>query len=197
MVEYFNKEAKNWDKKEGTSSISYHIFSTIVSRIALKNSLEILDFGCGSGLLTHKIAPLVKDVVGVDISNEMIQELQNRSLSNVTAICQDILDITIDRKFDGIVSSMAMHHVEDTQKLFKSLYDHLKPDGFIALADLDSEDGNFHPESAKGVCHHGFDREYLRNLAIDVGFKHVRFYDVMTVEKPHGCYPIFLIIGYK
>ncbi len=199
MVEYFNKEAKNWDKKEDTNSISYNIFSTLASRIALKSSMDILDFGCGNGLLTHRVAPLVKEMVGVDIAQEMINELRakNAHLTNLSVACQDILQMPLDRVFDGIVSSMAMHHVEDTQKLFKTIYDHLKPDGFIALADLDSEDGNFHPAGVEGVFHDGFDREHLRSIASSVGFKNIRFYDVMTVKKPHGDYPIFMIIAYK
>ena len=39
---------------------------------------------------------------------------------------------------------MAMHHVEDTAHFLKTLYDHLNPGGFIAVADLDKEDGSFH-----------------------------------------------------
>ncbi|NIV32583.1 MAG: methyltransferase domain-containing protein, partial [Anaerolineae bacterium] len=67
----------------------------------------------------------------------------------------------LERQFDLIVSAMALHHVEDTERLLQRFHQHLSPGGGIALADLDQEDGSFHPPEVEGVFHDGFDRTAL------------------------------------
>ncbi|MEO7103774.1 MAG: methyltransferase domain-containing protein, partial [Gemmatimonadaceae bacterium] len=106
-----------------------------------------------------------------------------------------------DRQYDLIYSSMTMHHVEDVRTLLKSLADHLKPGGRVALADLDAEDGDFHGK-AKGVVHLGFARETFGNWLRDAGFDHVQFSTAFTVhrERDDGTthdYPVFLAIASK
>lgn len=56
-------------------------------------------------------------------------------------------------RFDGIISAMALHHIKDTQHLLRTFTSHLHPGGFIALADLDREDGSFHTHGNEGVFH--------------------------------------------
>ena len=53
-------------------------------------SKRILDFGCGTGLLTEKLAPLVREVIAVDTSPNMIDVLRRKEIGNVTTICTDI-----------------------------------------------------------------------------------------------------------
>lgn len=72
----------------------------------------------------------------------------------------------------------------------------LKKGGFIALADLDREDGSFHTEDT-GVHHYGFDREELKEIAQSVGFKNIKTQNASVAHKPHGAYPIFLISAEK
>jgi 2-polyprenyl-3-methyl-5-hydroxy-6-metoxy-1,4-benzoquinol methylase len=55
----------------------------------------------------------------------------------------------MNTQFDLIMSAMALHHVKDTSTLINSFYEHLKPGAKAALADLDKEDGSFHPKEVK------------------------------------------------
>ena len=112
-------------------------------------------------------------------------------------VCRDITQMPLDETFDGIISSMAMHHVENTSDFLKALYAHLRPGGFIAVADLDTEDGNFHGQGNEGVFHFGFDREKLTAMAKEKGFEDVKFDTALTVDKPAGAYPIFLMTAYR
>ena len=86
-----------------------------------------------------------------------------------------------------------MHHVEDTEHLIKTFALHLNPNGKIALADLDTEDGSFHPEDIEGVYHHGFDRDALRAILEQNGFADIEFVTAHTVNKEGKDYPIFLV----
>jgi len=199
MTERFNQAAENWDKGDTRQNIADGVFKTIVSRIALLNNMNILDFGCGTGLLSFKIAPMVRSVTGVDLSEKMLEQLEakNTAALRVRPICQDIMESPLNEEFHGIVSSMAMHHVEDTAKLFETFYAHLRRGGFVAIADLEAEDGSFHSHGNEGVHHFGFEREELRRIIEKAGFHNVRFHHAYTVGKEEGEYPIFVVTAMK
>lgn len=199
MTERFNQAAKEWDKGDMRQNIAHAVFQTITSRIALLNHMNIMDFGAGTGLLSFKIAPMVKNVAGVDLSEKMLEQLTSKNSDKicVDGICQNICEVPLDKKFHGIVSSMAMHHVEDTADLFRTFYIHLQTDGFIAIADLEAEDGTFHSHGNDGVYHFGFDRDNLRATIEKAGFSNVRFHHAYTVEKEEKGYPIFLVTAQK
>jgi 2-polyprenyl-3-methyl-5-hydroxy-6-metoxy-1,4-benzoquinol methylase len=199
MSERFNQAAQGWDKGDMRQNIAHAVFQTITSRIALLKEMNIMDFGCGTGLLSFKIAPLVNRVVGIDLSEKMLEQLslKNSASSEVIPLYHNLLELPLDEKFNGIVSSMAMHHVENTAELFRAFHDHLKRDGFIAIADLEAENGTFHTHGNEGVYHFGFEREMLRTIIENAGFEHVRFHNAYNVEKENRSYPIFLVTATK
>ncbi len=199
MTERFNHAAADWDKGDTRQQIAQAVFRTITSRVALLNHMDILDFGCGTGLLSFKIAPLVRSVTGVDLSEKMLEQLEAKNTVSlyVTPLCRDMMKEPIDKTFHGIVSSMAMHHVEDLAGLFKTFRGCLKKDGFVALADLEAEDGTFHTHGNDGVHHFGFEREKLRKIMEDTGFANVRFHYAHAVVKESGEYPIFVVTATK
>ncbi len=89
-----------------------------------------------------------------------------------------------------------MHHVKNIQALFIDFYSMLNENGFIAIADLDLEDGSFHTEDT-GVFHLGFDRTEVLNYAKEAGFKNLKIMPASIDYKPQGEYPIFLLVGNK
>ncbi len=72
----------------------------------------------------------------------------------------------------------------------------LNENGFIAIADLDSEDGSFHSDNT-GVHHHGFERNELEKLAREVGFKDIKFDLASIIDKPHCTFTVFLMTAVK
>jgi SAM-dependent methyltransferase len=107
--------------------------------------------------------------------------------------CQDILQAPLDERVDLVVSAMAMHHVADTEQLIGALAAHLRPGGRIALADLDREDGSFHPPDAEGVYHHGFERDALRELLERHSFTDVAFTTAVELEREGDRFTVFLL----
>lgn len=199
MDERFDQAAENWDAGEMRQRIASAVFATMVSRIALQKNMDILDFGCGTGLLGFKIAPMVRSVTGVDLSEKMLERLEAKNTPSlrIATVCRDILTDPLEERFHGIVSSMAMHHVADTAKLFETFNRHLRRDGFIAIADLEAEDGTFHTHGNEGVCHFGFEREALRRIIENAGFVNVRFHRAHVVRKEDREYPIFVVTALK
>ncbi|HHH72673.1 MAG TPA: class I SAM-dependent methyltransferase [Sulfuricurvum sp.] len=190
----FDTAAADWDKGDLRQHIARNVAETILKHIPLNDSMDLLDFGAGTGLLTYNILPHVRSVTAVDTSPKMLEMLQSKSTPEhqVKTACCDITQMPLSETFDGIISSMAMHHVEDTSAFLQTLYDHLNPGGFIAIADLDKEDGNFHSHGNDGVFHFGFERETLTKLAEQEGFTAISFCTALTIEKPDRPYPVFL-----
>lgn len=199
MQQRFDEAAATWDAGDVRVATARSIFQTLTSKMALGNSMDILDFGCGTGLLSFQAAPMVRSVTGVDLSPNMVAQLlqKNTPKLHVNAKCQNIVTTPLEQKFHGIISSMALHHIEDIAKLFHSFYGHLHRDGFIALADLETEDGTFHSSGNEGIYHFGFNRDALRAIIESAGFKNVRFHNTHTITKGDKEYPIFLVIATK
>jgi cyclopropane fatty-acyl-phospholipid synthase-like methyltransferase len=194
----FAHKSKSWDMSSRRVKNAQSIAGLIVKNIDLNKEMELMDFGAGTGLLSYFIAPFVKKIIAVDNSPSMLKEFQNKCdefQCETEVVEKDLSVSTLDRTFDGILSSMTIHHLEDTLALFRKFYAMLKPGGFIAIADLDTEDGSFHSDNT-GVFHHGFDREALQVIAEETGFKEVRFDTASTLSKPHRDFTVFLMPAY-
>lgn len=198
----FDREAAKWDTNPGRVKLAHDVAAAIVREVELSRDMEALDFGCGTGLLTLKLQPLVKSITGVDSSLGMLGALQNKielqALENVHTRFADFeKGEHAEGSYDLIVSSMTLHHVPDTAAVFKEWFSLLRPGGQVCFADLDSEDGSFHSDKT-GVFHFGFDREQLKQLLRDAGFGDARDTTATTMSREvagQGIreFPVFLI----
>jgi len=195
----FAHKSKSWDMNSKRVQNAKAIAKLIVKNIKLDDTMEIMDFGAGTGLLSFFVSQKVAKVVAVDNSPSMLEEFKKKSrefASQTEVLAKDLSVDTIDRKFDGIISSMTIHHLENISSLFEKFYTMLNDGGFIAIADLDTEDGSFHSDNT-GVYHHGFDRKSLQSIAENVGFKDVHFDLASTIKKPHCSFTVFLLTAVK
>ena len=202
----FDQEAANWDQVTGRVKVAHDIAQSMIQEIILTPDMDVLDFGCGTGLLTFALQPFVRSITGVDSSQGMLNvfktKIKEQHLSNVKA---DPLDLDkgdlLEGSYDLIVCSMTLHHIKEIGPLLKLFHQVLLPSGALCIADLDLDDGKFHSNN-DGVFHFGFDREALRRTFIDAGFCDVRHRAAAHVEKPVGgdkirLFTMFLIIGRK
>lgn len=199
MSDHFNEKSKTWDANEMVKQLSSAVGSSILEHISLNPQMNVMDFGAGTGLISSHVAPLVNKIVAVDISEAMLDKLITKPelQGKVEAVCQNILDKPLTKQFDLIMSAMAMHHVEDSNKLIQTFSQHLISGAVLALADLDKEDGSFHPADVEGVFHSGFERDQLKLLLESHGFEDIHFFTAHTVVKDDKEYPIFLVIATK
>lgn len=199
MTDLFEEKAKDWDSREIPRMISAGVGRALLDNLPLTAELQVMDFGAGTGLVSCHVGPHVDKIYAVDISAAMLEKLvQKQELSGkVEAICQDIVETPLNRTFDLIISAMALHHVENTDQLLRRFYEHLKPGGRIGLADLDKEDGSFHPTGTEGIYHWGFDRNLLRERLQHTGFEEVRFSTAVEINRDNQKYPIFLMTARK
>nr|WP_274620533.1 class I SAM-dependent methyltransferase [Colwellia maritima] len=201
--DYFKEKAKVYEKDVKRVTNVENIANAIIETINLDSNMHLMDFGSGTGLLLERIAPFVRKITAIDISKSMNEQLSKKRNTlgcelDIIDVDLTLIDITEKFKgaFDGIISSMTMHHVKDISAMFAKFHKLLNDDGVIAIADLDSEDGNFHSEDT-GVFHCGFDRSVITKAAQDAGFRDVAVVDASAVQKPHGQYPVFLLTAKK
>ena len=202
----FDKEAAQWDANPGRVKLANEVADAIIREAAPARDMDVLDFGCGTGLVTLRLQPLVRTILGADSSQGMLGVLEGKirtqGIENARTRFVDFeKGDRIEGRFHLLVSSMTLHHVPDTAGLFKQWHALLLPGGLICFADLDAEDGSFHGDNT-GVFHQGFDRDYLNKLLLAAGFHDVRSTTatIMTrdVEGKGGKkFPVFLIVAKK
>lgn len=201
----FDKEAKSWDDKPERVKMAQDVFAAMNRQINFSQDMNILDFGCGTGLLTLAVAPLVCEITGADSSREMIKVLVEKAAeqnkNNVNAVSWDAKYLDdLPGQYHGIISSMVFHHVENIKGLLGVFYKHIMPGGFVALADLDLDDGEFHQDKT-GVFHNGFSREGLSDELAFAGFIPMSVITAAYIDKPSQektrRFSIFLITAKK
>jgi tRNA (cmo5U34)-methyltransferase len=201
----FDKAAANWDEKPQRRMIAEAVTAGITASVPLHGELQVLEYGCGTGLCGLRLAPEIGHLTAVDTSAGMLEELRKKSLAlgieNVTPVQISPEDWTLPAEaFDLVFSSMVLHHVEEVQILLQNLHYILKPGGFLALADLEQEDGSFHDDRT-GVAHFGFNPRALITELERLGFRALKSQTVHTIHKRHvdqeRSYPVFLITGQK
>jgi len=183
----FDKEAQIWDEKPRRVELAKNV-SEYVNKYISENS-EVLDFGCGTGLVSLNFCGKAKTIVGVDLSQEMVN-IYNKKVNilncQAEAICKDVNNV--NKKFDIIVSSMVFHHIENVQEIMNVLSTKLKDNGKLFIADLYEEDGTFHDNGNDDVFHYGFIKENFSNP----NFKIENFQKIYTIKK-HKEFDVFLI----
>ena len=202
----FDQEATNWDQVPGRVKVARDIAQNMIREITLTSDMDVLDFGCGTGLLTFALQPFVRSITGVDSSQGMLDvfktKIKEYNLNNIKA---EYIDLDKGDVMTGvyhlIVSSMTLHHIKNITPLLKQFYSILLPSGQLAIADLEPDDGQFHSNN-EGVFHFGFDRKELHRIFIDVGFRDARYLTAAQVEKPveggnTRLFSMFLITGRK
>ncbi|MCO6412812.1 MAG: class I SAM-dependent methyltransferase, partial [Thiogranum sp.] len=199
MTDLFEEKAGDWDVNDRIKQLSAAIGSALLAHVPLHARMQVMDFGAGTGLISAHVAPRVARILAVDTSEAMLKKLAAKTelRGKVEAVCQDITQKPLDARFDLIMSAMAMHHVPDTGALLRRFAEHLDSGGLLALADLDKEDGSFHPPETQGVFHHGFDRDALRAVLASAGFEDIHFRTAHSVVTENGEYPVFLVTARK
>lgn len=206
-TDYFNESAGKWDEKPQRVALARAVTEKIAGQVRLCNTMDAMEFGCGTGLISMALAPMLKTVLAVDMSENMLAVLDEKirlnHVDNLFTRKQDVFKEGLpDERFDLIFSSMALHHVNDVNALLKIFKQALRPDGMVALADLDAEDGGFHGD-IPDVFHLGFDRWMLIDMFQKIGFSDVNITTAHVMEKENavtgkvGAFPVFLLTAVK
>jgi trans-aconitate 2-methyltransferase len=131
--------AREWNSSE------YHRLSQpqvgwgkkVLARLKLRGDELVLDAGAGTGRLTADLLQALPDgrVVALDVSQNMARSareyLRPKFGEQAQVVAADLLDLPFTAAFDGIVSTAAFHWVLDHDRLFRGLFESLRPGGWL------------------------------------------------------------------
>ena len=175
MSESWDQYAEGWDTNADVIVYSEKAYKTLVEIVSLAG-LNILDFGCGTGLLTARMAPTANRIVALDSSPKMISVLQNKQLPNVDTLSVELSAETIKTndllhsKFDLIVASSVCAFLPDygsTLQLLKTL---LKPNGLFIQWDWLKTDDDSDFGFTEEIIESALTRADLKALSITIAF---------------------------
>jgi 2-polyprenyl-3-methyl-5-hydroxy-6-metoxy-1,4-benzoquinol methylase len=202
----FNGAAASWDEKPARLKLAGDVTEAIIRQVAPHRGMRLADFGCGTGLISFKLQPLVAAITGIDSSPGMLDIFKAKiTAGNFANVQSKLFDIDqgdeLSGEYDLIVSSMTLHHIRQHEALLRQLYTVLVPGGILAIADLDPDGGLFHDDNT-GVFHFGFERAAVRAMFGEAGFNDIRDSQAseLVKEAPDGSkrtFTVFLVSGRK
>jgi 2-polyprenyl-3-methyl-5-hydroxy-6-metoxy-1,4-benzoquinol methylase len=133
VIKQFDKIAFLPDKWDHNQQYQEYLLKNIP-----KNCNCILDVGCGTGELTKKLTLFSKEVIGIDVSENMINEAKKRNHDekiNYTKISVEKYLEKTEKQFDVIISIAALHHMNE-EEILKLMKNKLTKDGKILILDL-------------------------------------------------------------
>jgi 2-polyprenyl-3-methyl-5-hydroxy-6-metoxy-1,4-benzoquinol methylase len=135
---FWDRTANYYDKEEKKDELTYLKFIEKARKYLNVDDI-VLDFGCGTGLVSNEIADNVKMVYAIDISSKMIEIARNkafgRKIQNIDYVYTTIFDERYKRdSLDVIIVFNVLHLLEDSQKVIQRINELLKPEGFIISA---------------------------------------------------------------
>ena len=152
-IEKFSKMADEWWDPNGKFK-PLHKFNPIriqyIKENIIKNfnlpknneplsGINILDIGCGGGLLSEPMSRLGASVTGIDASEKNIQIAKLHSKKNklkINYICTSPEKMNMKKKFDVILNMEIVEHVEDIELFLKSSSNLLKKNGLMFIATI-------------------------------------------------------------
>jgi predicted TPR repeat methyltransferase len=137
--------------------------------MAGRDSLSILDLGCGTGLTGVAFADLAYRLDGIDLSPVMIEKARTRNLYDHLSVA----DIETALATGGIAYDLAaaadtLVYLGDLASLFAGVHRRLKPDGYF-LFTVEAKSGDGFELGPKRRWRHS--EQYLRDLAERSGFE--------------------------
>ena len=178
----FDDAALTWDTP--MRSVRAKVLASQIRNVWKDRPDNVLDFGCGSGLIAFELRIHAGHVYGYDASREMGRVFQEKR----EALAADNVHFLTDeemrsRSYDVIFSSMVLHHIPDVEAEIAGLKRLLKPGGRLIWIDLDAEDGAFHADDPDFQGHNGFERDEVKRILEGCGFRDISMRTIYQAEK--------------
>ncbi|TCD63972.1 deoxycytidyl transferase [Steccherinum ochraceum] len=154
---HFDGEAEAYEARPQAQELARKICKAMRAKypsLFNEESTVLMDYACGPGLTSRELAPYVKSIVGVDISQGMV-DLFNRRVANQGILPEEMKAVKVElkgeegeldgQKFDVVICIAAYHHfdtVDDTTRILASF---LKPGGSLLIADILKADSGVKP----------------------------------------------------
>lgn len=163
---FFNERADVWldtwykDPATGTYTRHHEKFERLFTLVPIRKGDQVLDVGCGSGVLVPYLLERVSGrgmVYELDYAEQMIRVNQqihgNRRIKFIVA---DVADMPLEKETCDVVMCFACFpHIHDKKTALKAMAAVLKKNGLLAVAHLESSQdiNRHHRKSGTPVMH--------------------------------------------
>lgn len=153
----------------------------------LGNNLDVLDVGCGTGLISNLFAKRYPNsfFTGIDFASgvDYAKEFSAKNnISNTNFIRQDFLKYTPSKQYDVVISQGVLHHIPDFASAVIKIKQLVKPGGFLAL-------GLYHPW---GKLAKKFVNINYKNSILHLDQEEVPFESSFTVDEVKSTFNEFI-----
>ena len=192
------RKAEEWvTTLEGPQRVATQKIDEVLSKLSLKPGMAVADIGAGSGLFSRPLAKAVAPngkVYAVDIQQDLLDHINKRdkeeNIRNVQTVLGEFNDPKLPaRDVDLAFINDVLHHIQNRAAYLKALGTYLKPNGRIAIIEMNQNDPNTPHKSQPELL---VGREEIAQWMSDAGFK--------LVEEHPDLFPgtkWFLIFGRK
>lgn len=185
--------ANTWDSDTAAITYAENAFSSLTKTVDLTNK-HVLDFGCGTGLLTQKISPLVKDIVALDGSEGMIEQLDKKALDNVEPVVDMLtrglvaMHPAFRNQFDLVVASSVCGLIPNYADVSDIIYSLLEKGGqFVQWDWLASDESE--PQAMTAAR--------AERVLTGVGFSDVQTSTSFEIATEQGNLKVLMVIATK
>ncbi|HAS6434917.1 TPA: methyltransferase domain-containing protein [Vibrio parahaemolyticus] len=140
MAQDWDGLAKNWESNPATEQFAQSVFAQL-QQLTQLDGIKVLDFGCGTGQLSQLLSPIVKDIVALDASEAMIEELDKKELLNVEPVVDALSRGLVAQhpafrgQFDLVVASSVLAFVDDVESSLDIAHSLLNEGGYFVHFD--------------------------------------------------------------
>ncbi|MHB1518226.1 MAG: class I SAM-dependent methyltransferase [Acidimicrobiales bacterium] len=137
----WGQRAASWDRHNDAGMV--RVAAAAIESCDIRPGIDSVDLGCGTGRLALALAEAGANVIGVDVSPSMIQQMEvlakEKQIDSVRGMVSPVerLDLPVE-SVDLIVTNYAFHHLldADKEKVVHSAYRWLRPGGQLVVADM-------------------------------------------------------------
>jgi 2-polyprenyl-6-hydroxyphenyl methylase/3-demethylubiquinone-9 3-methyltransferase len=145
MENFFDQKAEDWWEETGPFKLLHRVnplrLEYILKQTGERKKLEILDFGCGGGLVTIPLARLGHKVTGLDSSEKSLEIARAETKKHELKVDYFSLELEAfqkinKKKFDLITSFEVLEHLTDYKLTLVRLARLLKPGGLLIISTI-------------------------------------------------------------
>ena len=185
VSELFDKYADSFDKHL-TDTLKYEAPNKLLGllNLSFNSRFEILDIGCGTGLMGKLLKPYASKIVGVDLSREMLSRAKLTGAYD-KLIPEDILEFLnkCDDKFDLVVSSDVFIYIGELSNIFMALSGVIKSSGLFCFSVEKNETSKF--SLSPKTMRYSHSNSYIKKLASLHNFKIETFLEASIRQENH------------
>ncbi len=202
--ERFDKVANRYDTPDKEKR-SEEFVKQLLEVLPINKNFKVMDIGAGTGLVDVILSKYVGQIYAFDLSEGMLnvfkEKIKKLGINNIKIFKKDVLKEEFPEKdFDLVITSMTFHHLDNPQEALKKIADYLKKGGYVAIIDLEKEDGTFHSDNTD-VKHFGFTYQEVESWFKNNGFSDFQIKTIYNIEKEREGnirkYPVFMAVGKK